>query len=456
MKFKICYLSHTNIGDFMSIWDKSYREHEVIKVSKNITCDVLIIGAGMTGMNTAYFLSDKADICLVEARQYGMGITRNTTAKVTVFQDIIYSKIMDKYNSLIATNYFHSQKEAVTLLRKIIESEKISCDFERSTAYVFATKNNDIFKLNREVKLLKQLGCDIQNITTETGVCYGLEESFVFNPIKYLNELYDILKMKDIPIYENSPITKIERNNDHYISHVNGYKITSNKIVLACHYPFFVLGYILPIRSYLEKSHIIVSESDNISKINYISAGMPVMSSRYYKNFKISLGKSHNLAFSFDDKKNSSKVTDTFDLEESSIIDCYSNVDLITFDYLPFIGKIKPNMFIATGYNTWGMTNSVLAAKIISDMLLDQDNTYRRLFNPKRLNINLLKCLPRNIFSQLKSYFHISKLSPKTCPHMGCKLIYNPIEDIYECPCHSSRFSKDGKLLKGPATKDCE
>ena len=164
----------------------------------------------------------------------------------------------------------------------------------------------------------------------------------------------------------------------------------------------------------------------------------------------------------------------------------YSNVDIITSDHMPYIGKIKHNMYIGCCYNTWGMTNSVLAAKIISDMVKNISNPYQNIFNPKRINLSMILNIPYILGSQIKSFFgpKINKNKPwyngkvkfvrkngkslaiykdengfehtvyNKCPHVGCSLIFNEEEKTWDCPCHSSRFNIDGDCIKGPSTFD--
>ncbi|MCI8460477.1 MAG: FAD-dependent oxidoreductase, partial [Bacilli bacterium] len=160
----------------------------------------------------------------------------------------------------------------------------------------------------------------------------------------------------------------------------------------------------------------------------------------------------------------------------------WSNIDIITNDYLPYIGEIKDNLYLATGYNTWGMTNGSLAGEIISDLILNRNNQYSDLFNPKR-SLKLTK-LPSIIGSSIKGYkegitknFQTNKnityneLDGRKiatyqdekgikhsvylkCPHLKCNLIFNEVEKTWDCPCHGSRFNIDGKCLEGPSNYD--
>jgi len=153
---------------------------------------------------------------------------------------------------------------------------------------------------------------------------------------------------------------------------------------------------------------------------------------------------------------------------------------------MPYIGKLKDDMYIGVGYNTWGMTNGVLAGKILSDMILYKQNEFTHLFDPFRKNIVQYAKMPYYLFSQTKSFLgaklsknkiwypstvtfqrkdgkslgiYIDEKKKKhivynTCPHLGCSLIFNYQEKTWDCPCHSSRFSIDGECIKGPSIED--
>ena len=142
-------------------------------------------------------------------------------------------------------------------------------------------------------------------------------------------------------------------------------------------------------------------------------------------------------------------------------------------------------MYIATGYNTWGMTNSVISSKILSDIIQNKENKYTEIFKPYRFNLSTIIKTPYYLLGQIKSFFgpklnkeklwypknvtfenkdgkslgiYRDKLGKKhiihnKCPHLGCSLIFNELEQTWDCPCHSSRFDIDGNCIKGPSSK---
>lgn len=477
----------------MSLWDRKITSDPLL-LAKDQNVDVLIIGAGITGLTTAYYLKDYPSVCVVDASRIGCGVTVNTTAKVTYFQERIHTKICNATNEKNAEIYLKSQRQAISYLKEIIEKEKIDCDFKKTPSYVFANTEKEVSPLKTEVEFLKEQGVFVQEkelpekITTYSS--YMVEDTYTFHPLKYLEGLYQVLQKKKIPVYENSRILNIEEKDGKYYCKSSYGCIQANKVVLACHYPFFLFPFLLPVKSSVEKSYIVVSKVEKDGGYSCISSSSPTYSCRFYQDqescYQISLSESHNIAFHQDDEKHFRRVKDIFGLDDKNVVTEYSNVDILTPDHMPYIGKIKHNMYIGVGYNTWGMTNGVLAGKIISDMILYKQNEFVKVFDPLRKNIARYAKLPYYLFGQTKSYFgaKISKnkvwypntitfrrkdgkslgiyidskkvkhIVYNTCPHLGCSLIFNNQEKTWDCPCHSSRFSVDGECIKGPSTKD--
>lgn len=477
----------------MSIWNQKLKSHKKVVLDKDIDVDILIIGAGMTGMTTAYYLRNK-NVCVVDANTVGHGITLNSTAKINYFQERVYNKIKKVRSEATAINYLNSQKYALKELQRIIKNEQVECDFMRVPSYVFANTEDEVLKLNQEVSFLRENGVEViekmlpNKITSYQSFC--VNDTYIFNPIKYLEKIYKILQKKLIPIYENTKIIKVEKKEDKYICYSTNYKILANKVVFACHYPYFLKPLFLPVRTSLEKSYIIVSKVLKDERFTCISSNTPTYSCRYYQMgddiYQLSLGESHKLCNKQNDQEHFKRVKEIFQLKDQDILMMYSNVDIMTPDHLPYIGLLKENMYIGCGYNTWGMTNSVLAAKIISDMILERNNKFKDSFKPTRINMAHLKNIPLILLEQIKSFFGPKIFKNKTwypqevsffkegnkslacyqdqfgkkhivynkCPHLGCSLIFNEVEKTWDCPCHSSRFDLNGKCIKGPSNYD--
>lgn len=479
--------------EYKSIWSDIKREDSYSKLNENISCDVLIIGGGITGISTAYHLCDKdLKIVLVDRSIITNSTSAKNTGKITYLQGNIYTKIKNLYNLEKAKMYLNSQKEAIRLIDGIINKENINCDYQKQKSILFATSLKEKKLIQKEKELLTKMGIKVEE---EKSPVYNISvnDTYYFHPVKYLLSLAKIISEKNVTIYENTLIRNIEEKDNFYLTSTKNYKIKSKYVVIATHYPFFLIPLFFPLKGYIEKSYLSASlvNNNNNNNNNYTSGITPnkgSISFRFHNtnnnNYFIYLNGTHKLMNKYNNRKNFNNLSNL--LLKKNIIPNYmwSNCDIITNDYLPYIGKVKNNLFIGTGYNTWGITNGTIAGKIISDLILNNKNIYSDIFNPNRStplmsiltdvissakpyienkiikNKNYLK--GRVLFTKIKGkdvgiYYDDNNkkhIVYNKCPHLKCNLIFNEIEKTWDCPCHSSRFDLDGFCIKGPSNYD--
>lgn len=478
-----------------SIWLKGVRTKKENILKENIETDILIIGGGMTGITTAYFLKDKnMKVTLVEQNTVASGQSSKTTGKLTYLQGTILDKIKNIYDVETTLKYIESQREAIEIVKDIIIQNNIKCDFESNNSYIFSNRKTNIDKINN-IKEILNSGNYKYKIASRIPIDFSsklslkVDDTAVFNPVKYLLEIKEIIKDK-INIYENTRILEIKSSDDYYIAYTTKNTIKAKKIVFACHYPFFLFPYLFPFRTSIKKGYLCASQIESTKRFNAINEDDTVHSIRYHsdnKNYIIYSSEERNLGKNINDPKNYNNLFWKMKTKLSENIKYYwFNTDIVTTDNLPIIGFLEEdskNLLIGTGYNLWGMTNGTIAGKILSDLILGKKNKYEELFNPNRnFNINKLKNYVSynfsNSFSFLKSKLNkkqpfyknveiIEKNNKKygkytdedgksyivsnTCPHMKCSLIFNMTDKTWDCPCHSSRFDLNGKPIKGPS-----
>ena len=485
------YISLYN-GDLMknkSVWlDKCYRVKYPC-LENDLECDVLIIGGGITGISCGYFLKDaNLKIVIVEANQICTGTTGKSTGKLTYLQDDMINKIKKNYTQKTAELYIDSQKDAIKLAKKIIIDNNIDCNLEPVSSYIFS--NNAINnKINQNYHIYKAKGNVKKKNTLPINVkSYSILEAndtYVFNPAKFCIELGKIINKK-INIYEKTRIINIEKKKTHFIAKTQKNSIICKKIILACHYPFFIIPYFFPFKTSIEKSFLCAGEVENTKPISLINVDNKVVSIRYYndkKKYIIFLSNNKSLNDNNDDlKKREDCIWNLRSKFSPNVKYCWSNHDIMTFDYLPFIGEINDNLYIATGYNTWGLTSGLLSGKIIFDIIFNNDNKYIDLFNPKRSLSNVHKLINYNfkntyafiknkLFKQKQFYNDNVKITYEDgkcygiyiddkqkehkvlnlCPHMKCNLYFNYQNKTWDCPCHGSSFDIDGNIIYGPS-----
>ena len=443
-----------------SIWSDTKINHSYSSLEKDIETDILIIGGGITGVNILYQLKDK-DVILVERNRIGMATTLNTTGKLTYLQDIL-TKIKDKNKFDL---YLKSQIYALDEIKKVINNNHIICNLELTKSYLFTNKDNEINKLKKLKEYLENNDIDVNENKlkiVENKYSISVDNTYLFNPIKYIDGLLD--NIDKTKIYENTNITLIKKKDNYYICSTGNNKIKCNKVILANHYPYFLKPYFFPLKSSIEKSYII-EYKNNIENTSLINISKPVTSIRTYQNNIIYLSSSDILCNNLNDNDFLNRIIHKVDY-------VWTNNDIVTDDYIPYIGYIDKNMIIATGYNAWGMLNSFLSGIIIKDLIEEKENEYIKLFNPKRnRNTHILKNTYYSIKGYIKGNMKNDKIKYKKingkkvmiyennivkrrCPHMKCKLLFNEIENTFDCPCHGSRFDKTGKVIKGPSKYD--
>ena len=498
-----------------SIWiNNNINNKKMPKLDKNIECDVLIIGGGMAGLSTAYnLMNSNKKVVLIDKDKCGMGATSKNTGKLTWMQGLIYSKLSSNYNDDVAKLYFDSQIDAINSIRKIIEDNKIDCYLMKTKSYVFSYTGNDYVDFSDEIKFYDKYNIKyklLDSLPINYDCYYALEtyDSYVFNPYEYLVGLKNIVKDK-IDIYEDTRCISVDKDVDNYVILVdNGYKIRSKFVVVASHYPMFIVPFFTPFKTRVDRFFIGVSKcglnnKKNIEKINkikndnkrdvqLISNGKHSVSMRYYNDNKdahlIYGRRNHSITSNLDIRNDYNELNNEYNKYFGKSIEYfYYTHDLMTYDSLPFIGRIDNNLFICTGFNKWGNTNGTIAGIVISDLINEKENKYVGLFNPKRgLSFDKVKNLflynievgSRYVVNKIcsnKSYYgddvkieyvngkkcgiYIDNKGEKhivsnICPHMKCNLVFNYIDKTWDCPCHASRFDVDGNIIYGPSVFD--
>lgn len=438
-----------------SIWLENIVMSNSMKLNRDIEVDVLIIGGGMTGLSCAYYLQNQGlELALVEQNRIGHGVSARTTGKITYFQDVLLD--IEKYRDINETKlYVESQKEAINLIKDTILQHQIECDFSKNNSFLLTKTNQELFLKHQQ--LWKQLGIDVKY--SQPNIAY-VQDAYSFHPVKFI---YGLKTLINVPIYEQTKVIKIEKDREGYRCYTENHQIYANKVIIASHYPFFTIPFYMPLKCYVEKAVLFASRKKQ-QDYHALSLDRPLISWRFYKDYQITL-------------------SPTPPHKHKEVVYMWTNNDVITYDRIPFIGSVDKNdsLFVATGYNTWGMTNGFLAGKIISDTLLGQQNKYIALFNPKRpMNLAhvspIMNIVSRNIKGFLlkknksNSVFYEKRNGMKvavyvdemkkehvvksTCPHLGCRIVFNNVEKTWDCPCHGSRFDLEGHVIEGPSQYD--
>ncbi len=426
----------------ISVWSKNVTLPKFDSLNGEIKTDVLIIGGGMCGLLCGYFLNQSGVDCVIaESKTIANGTTKNTTAKITSLHGLIYADLIDSVGIELAQMYFDANRDAVNKYR--ILSKKIDFDFKESSAYTYSLKDRD--SLEAEVRAIEALGGNAVyeeslSLPFQTKGAVRLDGQAQFNPLKFIREI-----SKNLKIYENTFIEKIDGNTA--ISK-NG-RITANKIIIATHFPFINKHGLYFLKLYQHRSYVIALKGAENPGGMYVDESDKGLSFRSYGDLLILGGGGHRTGKhggNWEELRNFAKRYYPSATEEYF----WSAQDCMSLDKIPYIGNYSsstPNLFVATGFNKWGMTGSMVSANILCNMITKGKSEYEPVFNPSR---SIMKSqLWVNGFETT-----VNMLTPTTlrCPHLGCALKWNKHEHSWDCPCHGSRFDENGNLIDNPAT----
>lgn len=463
-------------GGYMnSYWNENTETKKFPKLNKNIEADVCIIGGGITGVSTAYYLANRGlKVVVLEKDKICSSTTGGSTGKITSQHGLIYKYLKDLNGKEFAQKYYKANEEAKENIIKLINKEKIECDLERKNAYVYTEVEKNIQAIKAEIEHTKKLGINsefVSKIELPLDI-YGaikFENQAQFDPVKYTYGLANCVIKNDGQIYENSKaIETVEADGKYNILTKEG-KVRAKYLVITTRYPIIKFPGYYFLKMYQSTSYAILV--DTHTDINYdgfyINSETPVFSFRTVKSDDRNL----LLAVGYDYKTGTEIIGNPFEYlkakvknmyPEAEVLKSWTAEDCISLDKIPYIGDfsdIMDNCYVATGFNKWGITGSNIAAKIITDKVLGNDNEYEDIFESSRLGIIKNKEEMMNMIKEAGDGIILERIKGKptpTCTHLGCKLSWNPLEEIWECSCHGSKFTKRGFVIDGPAVKDLE
>lgn len=472
-----------------SIWKENIAFPQREKLRSDIRADAAVIGAGMAGLLTAYLLKEKGiNTVVIDGEGTAGGVTQNTTAKITSQHGLIYEKLINGFGNEKARQYAQANQKAIKKYQEIIAQKNIDCGFEQKSAALYSLDDPDT--IQNEIAAAQSLGIPA-DFTADVPLPFKIKGAEIFpdqaqfHPLQFIQTLSGGLQ-----IFEHTWARSIEKNEiitDHG-------KITAEAIVVATHYPFInAPGYYF-MKVHQERSYVLAL--DNAMQVNgmYKDAGQGGYSFRNYGNILLLGGGGH--------RTGENKEGGKYDLlrqagknwfPQATEKTFWSAQDCMTVDGVPYIGQYSittPRMYVATGFNKWGMTGSMVSAMILSDMIAGVQNEYADVFSPQRMDIaasaktflqntaevvsglaNEIFEIPGEELEEIKNgeggivehegqkvgvyktengEVHI--VSTK-CSHLGCQLEWNPDEKSWDCPCHGSRFDYNGDVINNPAMK---
>lgn len=427
-----------------SIWTKTESLPHFEAQSKDLSTDVLIIGGGMAGLLCAYFLDAAGvDFTLVEADRICGGITKDTTAKITFQHGLIYDDLIRRKGLESAWMYLQANGAALETYRQLCKT--IDCDFDEQDAFVYSLQNRQ--KIEAEVEAYHKLGVPAKLATNlplpfPVAGAVQVENQAQFHPLRFVSGL-----AKDLRILEHTKVQELKPG----IAVTNHGQIQAKKIIVATHFPFLNKHGQFFLKLYQHRSYVIALE--NAPKLDgmYLDESKTGLSFRNYGNLLLLGGGSHRTGKQGGNWQELSEFAHRH-FPDAKEVTRWATQDCMSLDGIPYIGQYSrntPDLFVATGFNKWGMTGSMVSAMVLSDLVQGKENPYVSLFSPSRSVLH-----PQLALNIAESTLGLLTPTVPRCPHLGCALKYNKQEHSWDCPCHGSRFTVDGQLINNPATDD--
>lgn len=470
-----------------SIWRMTCDLPQFPCLNNDIETDVAVIGGGLSGILTAFLLQERGKkVIVLERNRIGCGETQNTTAKITSQHGLIYDRLIKTVGFPNARIYALANENAIHQYSELIDDYNIQCHFETRDSFVYSIGKNPQFKT--ELQAARKLGlpaekAKITELPFEVFDSICFKNQAQFHPLEFLKGLYENLE-----IYENTAVLRVEDNK----IYTDCGNVRAKDIVFASHFPLVnIPGYYF-FRMHQHRSYVIALKNAGGISGMYLDCGQNGLSFRSFGEYLLLGGMGHRTgkipeSLPYDELR---RIAREF-YPESEEVSFWSAQDCMAHDTLPFIGrysKHRPHWFVISGFKKWGVTTAMTAARIITDEICGEISPFAKVFSPQRLHIRagaaeFLKDGAQTVYSVGKEKLGIPKdrleniekgsagvvkykgervgvyrdmqgicyFVTVRCPHLGCRLEWNPAELSWDCPCRGSRFDYKGNLLDNPA-----
>lgn len=427
-----------------AIWENGVHLRQYPQLDHDLRTDVLIIGGGMAGLLCAWNLTRAGvDCTLIEKERLLSGVSGRTTAKITSQHGLIYDKLLRTLGPERAKLYWQANEAALGVYRDLAETAE--CDFSIQYSYLYST--SDIKPLEAELSALESLGIPAAwksglNLPFPVTGAICFPDQGQFHPMKFAAHISEGLR-----IYENTKAISFVGNQ----VKTPGGTITAEKVIVATHFPLLNKHGAYFLKLYQQRSYVIALENAKPVEGMYLDIARNGLSLRDAGGLLLLGGGGHRTGKQGMGWALTEGAAEQYYPQAKSVAR-WATQDCMTLDGVPYIGQYSkgtPDLYVATGFQKWGMTSSMATALLLTDLIRGRENPCADLFSPSRSMMT-----SQFFINSAESTFNLLRPTRPRCPHLGCALRWNKQEHSWDCPCHGSRFDSHGKLLNNPATDD--
>lgn len=501
-----CGKKDTSHAKNESVWVDTATLPTFPPLAHDATCDVLVIGAGITGLTAALELVEAGKkVIVVEASKIGTGVTGYTTAHVTSIIDTRFKDLTKKLGHNKAALLAESGKASIAKIAANVARYHIDCDWHYVPGYLYSEEASEVEALQAEAQAATALGVPA-TFTAEvplpfaTAGAAAFTEQAEFHPLKYLQGLVAAITDAGGIIHEATRVTDVANGTPCVITTNHG-TIRANDVIMATHTPITKM---LLVQSKVEayRSYVLgVKIKDALAEGIYWDTAEPYHYLRSYNTPEGPLlivgGEDHKTGITTDAEKRYAAlacyVKERF--PESEIVYRWSAQVFESIDLLPYIGRAPSakHVYVATGYAGNGMTFGTVAGMMLPQLILTGAHAWEKLYRPSRVSLapdalhrmfkigmsnarhflldrftraegtdvaavrpgegKLLQLNGKKVAVYKDTQGNVTQLSP-VCTHAGCIVAWNNAEKTWDCPCHGGRYSPAGKVINGPPIKD--